>query len=258
LPVYLLAAAIVLPWGGGIALTNIVQFLTHDIVPHPLRAAEGFDLATVSALGAWASNLVFDQALPGIVNTFVLTQIALVATGILTLMFFPLISPQFFGRVGRAVGHVFLVIVRSTPEYILALIFLLLWGPSLLPAVVALSLHNGAIIGHLIGRHTEAIRLRLDDAIGVDRYFYQILPRVYRQFLAFLFYRWEVIMRETAILGILGIGTLGFYIDSAFADLRFDRALFLIVVTALLNLGVDALSRTIRARLRLRTSAEVV
>ena len=75
--------------------------------------------------------------------------------------------------------------------------------------------------------------------------------------LALLFYRWEVILRETAILGILGITTLGFYVDSAFAELRFDRALLLILVTALLNIGVDAASRAIRARLRLQTSLTV-
>jgi phosphonate transport system permease protein len=63
-----------------------------------------------------------------------------------------------------------------------------------------------------------------------------------------------VILRETAILGMLGIATLGFWIDSAFADLRFDRALLLIAVTAGLNLAVDAASRAIRARLRLQTS----
>ena len=65
-----------------------------------------------------------------------------------------------------------------------------------------------------------------------------------------------MILRETAILGILGIATLGFYIDSAFADIRADRALFLILLTALLNIGVDALSRAIRARLHLRTTIE--
>ena len=80
------------------------------------------------------------------------------------------------------------------------------------------------------------------------------MPRVYRQLLAFLFYRWEVILRETAILGILGIATLGFYVDSAFADIRHDRAIVLIVVTAMLNICIDVLSRAIRSRLRLQTS----
>ncbi len=63
-------------------------------------------------------------------------------------------------------------------------------------------------------------------------------------------------MRETAILGILGIATLGFYVDSAFAELRFDRAVFLIGITALLNIVIDMISRRIRTSLRLRTALE--
>ncbi|NIR58232.1 MAG: hypothetical protein GWO02_01265 [Gammaproteobacteria bacterium] len=147
--------------------------------------------------------------------------------------------------------------MRSTPEYILAYVFLQLWGPSMLPAIVALALHNGAIIGHLVGRYSEAVPERLDQPRGINLYAYEIVPRVYGQFLAFLFYRWEVIMRETAILGILGIHTLGFYIDSAIADIRLDRALFLILITALLNIGIDVTSRAVRARLRLTTTPDV-
>jgi phosphonate transport system permease protein len=190
----------------------------------------------MSAFGDWLSLLLLDQALPGMVATIQLTMIALVATGLLTLVFFPLISPLLLGRAARTGGHTFLVIVRSTPEYILAFVLLNLWGPSMLPAIVALSLH--------------------DAAKGANRYFYEVLPRVYRPMLALLFYRWEVILRETAILGILGIATLGFYVDSAFADLRFDRALLLILVTAMLNICVDSISRSIRSRLRLQTTLE--
>jgi phosphonate transport system permease protein len=146
-----------------------------------------------------------------------------------------------------------LVIFRSTPEYILAYLFLQLWGPSMLPAIAALSLHNGGIIGTLTGRHANTLNLRADAPQGLNLYGYEVLPRVYGQFLAFLFYRWEIIMRETAILGILGVRTLGFYVDSAISELRFDRVMFLILLTAVLNLGVDAFSRTVRARLRLKT-----
>jgi len=253
LPVYFVAAALILPWGVAFSLSNIARFVTQDIVPHPLRAG-GADMW--SAMGDWLSLMLFDQALPGTIATIQLTMIALVATGILTLVFFPLISPLLLGAIPRVGGHVFLVVVRSTPEYILAFILLQLWGPSMLPAIVALSLHNGAIIGHLVGRFTETITLRPDAARGIDRYAYEVVPRVYRQLLALLFYRWEVIMRETAILGILGIATLGFYVDSGFADLRFDRALFLILITAMLNIGVDAISRWLRTRLRLQTTLE--
>ncbi|MBT3915430.1 MAG: ABC transporter permease [Rhodospirillaceae bacterium] len=258
IPVYILLALLVIPWGGEFSASNILRFFSHDILPHPLRIAETIDMGTLAALGSWLSMMWNEQAVPGIIATVILTQVALVGSGALTLLFFPLISPKFFKTFGRTAGHVFLVVLRSTPEYVLALIFLLLWGPSMLPAAVALALHNGAIIGHLIGRYTEDMSLRPDSSKGLNLYAYDVLPRLYPQFLAFLFYRWEVIMRETAILGILGIATLGFYIDSAFADLRFDRALFLIIITATLNICIDSLSRYIRGRLRLKTTADVV
>ena len=252
--VYAIAAVVLLLEPLDTSWANVTRFFTHDIVPAPLRAGGP---EAWSNLGEWSLRLAREQALPGVVNTLLLTQIALVGTAIVTLLWFPLVSRHFMGRPGRAVGHLFLVVVRSTPEYILAYLFLQLWGPSMLPAIAALALHNGAIISHLIGRHSNLIELRPDAPGGLNRYGFEILPRVYGQFLAFLFYRWEVIMRETAILGILGIQTLGFYVDSAIADIRIDRMMFLIAVIAALNIAVDAFSRNLRARLRLTTTAKV-
>ncbi|MBL22708.1 MAG: ABC transporter permease [Rhodospirillaceae bacterium] len=256
IPIFLIAAFLVLPESGPMSWSNAWRFFVHDIMPTPIRIADAVSLPVLVETWHWFQTLFVNQALPGIFNTVVLTMIALAATGILTLMFFPLISPLFFRPFGRTVGHVFLVVVRSTPEYVLAFILLQLWGPSMFPAIVALSFHNAGIIGHLIGRFSEQLQLRPDSSKGFNLYLFEALPRVYRQFLAFLFYRWEVIFRETAILGILGVQTLGFYVDSAFADIRFDRAMVLIVITALLNIGLDAISRHIRKKLRLQTSLD--
>ena len=256
LGIYLLVAPFLLAGSSDIRMDNILRFLTEDIVPAPLRGADLSDPQTWTDLADWAGMLLTDQALPGIIATVVLTQIALVATAFLAMAFFPLISEKFFGRIGRAIGHGFLVVMRSTPEIMLVYIFLQLWGPSMLPAIVALALHNGAIIGHLLGRYSDEIRLRPDSTTGLNRYAFEIVPRMYGQFLAYLFYRWEIIMRETAIVGILGIATLGFYIDSAIADIRLDRAMLLIAITAALNLGIDSLSRRIRARLKLSMRVE--
>lgn len=248
LPLYVLGAPFFLGEGLPIVWGNVERFFTQDIVPAPIRNSEG-----LGELGVWFGDLMLNEAIPGIWNTVVLTQIALVFTGLLALLAFPLISTHFGGPVRRTSGHIFLVIARSTPEYILAYILLQLWGPSMLPAVVALALHNGGIIGHLIGRQSNNIKLRADAARGLNRYSYELVPRVYNSFLAFLFYRWEIIMRETAILGILGVATLGFYIDSAIQNIQFDRAMVLILITAMLNIGIDGLSRFIRRRLALQT-----
>ena len=184
-------------------------------------------------------------------NTIILSQISLIATGFIALLLFPWISSLFFNKAGIFTGHSVLVVMRSTPEYLLAFIGLLIFGPSMLPGILALALHNGAIVAHLIGLYSQALVLRDDASTGINRYFFEVLPRVYRQFLAFLLYRWEVIMRETAILGILGIPTLGFYIDSAFEEIRFDRALLLILVAALLNIVIDQIATWSRTRLHI-------
>jgi len=252
IPVYLCVAPFVISNDQTISFANVARFFTQDIVPSPLLKGE-----SLVGLWQWFADLFMTQALPGIINTLVLSQIALVATGLLSLGLFPIISKQFFGRVGRGVGHVFLVVTRSTPEYILAFILLLLWGPSMLPAIVALVLHNASIIGHLVGRFSNDVRLRQDAPTGINRYTYELIPRVYGQFLAFLFYRWEVIIRETAILGILGVATLGFYIDSAIQEIRFDRAMVLILITAILNIVIDGLSRYIRNRIRLSQAINI-
>jgi phosphonate transport system permease protein len=255
IPLYLLAALFLLAEGAPIHWHNIVTFFTHDVIPYPLRAGTWSDATTWNNFWNWCTQLFGDEALPGAMATILLSQIALTLTGVLALGFYPLISRRFFGVISRNVGHVFLVIARSTPEYILAYIFLQLWGPSMLPAILALALHNAAIIGHLIGRHTDELTLRPDHPHGLNLYAFETTPRVYGQFLAFLFYRWEVIARETAILGMLGIYTLGFYVDSAFQEIRFDRAFVLIGFTALLNVAIDIISRRLRAHLRLQTSS---
>ncbi|KAA1171029.1 ABC transporter permease [Marinobacter salinexigens] len=248
IPFYVLGAPFFLGEGLPIVWGNVQRFFTQDIIPSPIRNGEG-----VAGLMSWAGDLMVEQALPGIWNTVVLTQVALVVTGILALLAFPLISNHFGGPVRRTTGHILLVIGRSTPEYILAYILLQLWGPSMLPAVIALALHNGAIIGHLIGKQTNTLQLRPDATTGFSRYTWELVPRVYRSFLAFLFYRWEIIMRETAILGILGIYTLGFYVDSAIQNIQFDKAMILILITAALNIGIDTLGRFIRRKLALQT-----
>ncbi len=230
----------------GFNLANLKRFFTEDIIPYPIKN----DLGLESTL-SWFDTIFTNEILIGATNTLVLTQLSLLLTALLTLMLFPLVSAKFANKPTRISAHIFLVILRSTPEYILAYIFLQLFGPSMLPAVLALMLHNGSIISHLIGADTDAMKLGINTTKRKgERYFYEVLPRVYGQFLAFLFYRWEIIMRESAILGVLGITTLGFYIDSAIEDFRLDKMFLLLLVTAFLNIFVDVISKKTREYLK--------
>jgi len=115
----------------------------------------------------------------------VVSQIALVGMGLLSLTLFPLVSRRFMGPIGQPAGRVLLVVVRSTPEYMLAYVLLQLLGPSMLPAIIALAVHNGAIVGYLMGRHADALDYRPDAPTGLNLYAYDTTPRLYGQFLAY-------------------------------------------------------------------------
>ena len=253
LPVLLLGSVLVLPAtvGSTDIVASLARFFGHDIVPTPLRHGSLVAPETWAALWAWFRPILTGQILPGTLQTLVLAQVALVATAIGALLLFPLTARHFAGPVARPLGRVLLVTVRSTPEYMVAYVALQLLGPSMLPAILALAIHNAGIIGYLMGRHADGLTYRPDAPRGLNLYAYETVPRLYGQFLAYLLYRWEIILRESAIFGILGVATLGFYVDAAIAELRLDVAAVLILATALLAIAVDAASRALRRSLRI-------
>ena len=249
LPLYVIGAVFALP--DTIGFTNsgyLWQFISSDIWPAPLR--QGDWSGTIN----WYWQMLSGQAWQGLWQTLLISQLALFLTLLLVLLVYPLGTAKLSPTAVRWPGKLLLLLMRSTPEMILAYLFLLLFGPSGLPAVLALAIHNGGLIGFLVAGKSQAEYLRAQSssiqAATIEspllRYAYQETPNQLPAMLAWLFYRWEVILRESAILGILGIATLGFYIDSGFEEIRYDRAFFLIMVAASLNMLVDALSRRLR------------
>ena len=255
------ARAKVLPFliiGSLVALATLTDTLTgdpvatrlarfgHAIIPQPMRTGSG-------DLGSWLWSILAHQVGPGLIATMVLSQLAATLAAILALILFPAISQRFSGPIGRVVGRGFLIVLRGTPEFVFAYILLQLLGPSMLPAVLALGVHNGGIIGFLMGRHADQLLYRRDAPRRLDLYAYETVPRLYGQFMALVLYRYEIIVRESAILGILGVHTLGFYVNADFYEFRFDQACVVLAATALLSLVIDALSRAVRKRLRIET-----
>ena len=89
----------------------------------------------------------------------ILTQIVLVGTGVFTLLSFPFACRHFIGKFAGRISHYLLIVLRTTPEYILAFVFVQLWGPSMLPAVWAILLHNGAILAFLTSNNADLVTL---------------------------------------------------------------------------------------------------
>ena len=229
----------------------LLRFLTHDIVPAPIRNGDW------AGLWPWLAMLMRQMILPGIAATIVVAQIALVVTGLVAIATMGLTVTRIAGRAGAMLGHLGLVVLRSFPEYMLAYLFMQAFGPSMLPAILALGLHNGAIIGHLLGRQAAGLTLRPDAPTGLTLWAWEYVPRLFGNFVALVLYRWEIILRETAIMGILGVATLGFYLDDTLSQLRMDRAVVILIATGLLSAAVDALSQWLRRMQGARSGPQI-
>ena len=232
-----------LPASPAVSGNMLWRFISEDIWPRALLNGD------LNKALSWYADVFSTDVWPALWQTLAITQVALVLTGVLTLLYYPLASKTLSGR-WSAAGRFHLLLLRSVPELMLAYVFMLLFGPSALPAILALALHNGGLIAFLLANLSEQDKrvTTPDQPTGLMRVLYADIPARFPAFLALLFYRWEVMLRESAMMGVLGIATLGFYVDSAFEEIRFDKAFFLILMAALLNIGVDSLSRRLSRR----------
>ena len=231
----------------------IWRFFSFDLLPPALQGVgflNWFDTDVLSALAHWASKLISQQVIPGIIATLILAFSALGLTYLLTLALLPLNTRLMMPKLFIAIMQLINLVLRSLPEYLLTFIFMMLLGPSMLPAIIALALHNSGLLVFLMARKADSTSVPLSYRPRIDQYSYYVLPSIYPHFMGLLLYRFEVIIRETAILGMIGVMTLGFYIDSNFSEIRFSGALLLLVFTATLNIIVDYITRRL-----LRTSA---
>jgi phosphonate transport system permease protein len=76
-----------------------------------------------------------------------------------------------------------------------------------------------------------------------------VLPQLVPQFLSFTLYRFETNIRAAAVLGFVGAGGIGFYIQTYLRLLNYPAAATVLLVLIVLVMIVDFASSRLRARL---------
>ena len=75
-------------------------------------------------------------------------------------------------------------------------------------------------------------------------------PLSFSRFLLYVFYRFETCVREATVLGMLGVVSLGYWIEDARTKQYYDEMALYLCCGALLVLVVDLLSAVARRALR--------
>ena len=141
-----------------------------------------------------------------------------------------------------------LLFCRAIPAPIWALVALFVMFPGIFPGAIALGLHNLGILGRLMAEVTENLpkeplqALKAQGAPAGLVFLYGVLPATISPYVAYIFYRWEVCLRETVIVGIVGAGGLGRLLEEQRSSFDYSGVVVTLGCFLILTFAVDLIS----------------
>ncbi|ROO88169.1 phosphonate transport system permease protein [Actinocorallia herbida] len=160
-----------------------------------------------------------------------------------------------YGAASYQAARSVLSFLRAVPDVVFALIFVTAVGLGPFAGVLALIAHNTGVMGKLWAEAMEESdpgpreALRVLGASRLRTVLHAVLPTVLPQFVGLLLYRFDVNVRSSLVLGLIGAGGIGFLINQSIKLFRFDEMATHILVVLVLVIAVDQLSALVRRRI---------
>ncbi|SFP10618.1 PhnE/PtxC family ABC transporter permease [Pseudomonas borbori] len=148
-----------------------------------------------------------------------------------------------------------LIVLRSVPEIVWALLFVRAVGLGPTAGVLAIAITYSGMLGKVYAEIFESVDPRPSRALliaGSPRlaaFAYGILPNAGAEMLSYTVYRWECAIRASVVMGFVGAGGLGQQIDLSMRMFAGGEVASMLLTFLLLVLLADQLSRLLRARL---------
>jgi len=114
-----------------------------------------------------------------------------------------------------------LIVLRSVPELVWALVFVRVVGLGPTSGVLAIALTYGGMLGKVYSEilesgepHATQTLLR-NGSSRLQAFFYAVLPGSSAELVSYTVYRWECAIRSSVVLGFVGAGGLGQQLDNS-------------------------------------------
>jgi phosphonate transport system permease protein len=152
----------------------------------------------------------------------------------------------------RPVALLLIVASRSINSLIWALLLVSILGPGLLAGIIAIALRSIGFVGKLLYEAMEEIDEGQVEAIAATGagpgqiVTYGIVPQVMPAFAGICIFRWDINIRESTILGLVGAGGIGLQLEASLNTLAWPQVSLIL----LLILGTVLVSEWVSARVR--------
>lgn len=148
-----------------------------------------------------------------------------------------------------------MIVLRSVPELVWALVFVRVVGLGATAGVLAIALTYGGMLGKVYGEilesgETHATETLLRNGSGrLQAFFYGLLPQNAAELTSYTVYRWECAIRSSVVLGFVGAGGLGQQLDSSMKMFAGGEVLTMLLVFFALVALADRTSAWLRKAL---------
>lgn len=193
------------------------------------------------------------QIFQGMVETLAIAAVSTVLGSLLSipLGFLAAVNVS-VNRFVYSITRVILVIIRGVPELILAIIFVAAIGLGPVAGIFALSIGTAGFLAKLIADSVEEIDPAPREAVtatGATRFqelFTSVMPQVLPALIGQLLYTFDINIRSSAILGIVGGGGIGFLLFNSMKVLAFDTTAAIIIAIFVLVYAIELLAGYVR------------
>ena len=152
----------------------------------------------------------------------------------------------------RPVALFIIVASRSINSLIWALLLVSIIGPGLLSGIIAIGLRSIGFVAKLLYEaieETDVLQIEAVTATGATRaqiLNYGIVPQILPAFYGIAVFRWDINIRESTILGLVGAGGIGVQLQASLNTLAWPQVTMIFVVI----LGTVVISEWVSARVR--------
>jgi phosphonate transport system permease protein len=155
-------------------------------------------------------------------------------------------------RFVRPLALLVIVSSRSINSLIWALLLVSILGPGLLAGIIAIALRSIGFVGKLLYEaieeidHSQVEAVSATGASALQVLDYGITPQVLPAFAGITVFRWDINIRESTVLGLVGAGGIGLELSHSLNTLAWPQVCLIFIVI----LGTVILSEWISAKVR--------
>lgn len=191
-----------------------------------------------------------------LIETFHIATLGTILAIVMALPLSFLAARNFTGNpVLNTIAQFIFVSSRSVNSLIWALLFVAIFGPGALAGMLSIAFRSIGFVGKLFGEALEEAQrgpIEALTAAGAPRSVLLIKgywPQVEPAFWSVALLRWDINIRESAVLGLVGAGGIGVALDAALNNLYWDQVGLILAVIFVVVIATEIVTSAIRNRI---------